>query len=608
MSGTPVSVTYTAEIKDLRKKLASIPDITGAEARKAVGQLNKSIRAIERQQAKAAKAAANQAQGLKAVGEAGGEAESSLRAVSGVVGMLAPEAEGAISVVAELGGALEGVARGGQALGVAGGAATAALGAAGVAVVATGAAYHAMREEAEKASAALAFSRDRADELTPAYRRLEDAQLDLAHATGVLTDAQADVARTQAEAQRSVQDFGRSQAELRKELRDTIETSETVRDVLSVPILGDYSPYLLLADAVGGFSDKAAEAERQLGELDRTELKHAEAVKETREVVNETAAATRANTAAVDAHREALDAARAAQSAYYAEAVAAAQAEELMRTLRHEVDASLSGDEEVLAIEQVTAARLASLDTIRDAIGESAEMEQLYFDIVRDEERALAELQRERFEAAQEAQAKLTDQAIKDADRRAAAERRQAEAQAQAVATFFSGAAAAAGAAAENAAHLTGQARRRLMVGEKVAGVTSATINGAVAATKAYAQLGPIFGPLAAAGIAAATAAQVSTIVAQPIPSFSDTPGVQRVSNGDRQQVSLASGDYFAAAKDREDLARQVAPPAASEVRVVAVPSYEGRLYRRAQRDSLRTPGPLSNALATEKSVGPGGW
>jgi hypothetical protein len=51
------TVTYRAEISDLRKKLASIPDITGAEARKAVAELNKSIRAVEKAQTRAVKSA-----------------------------------------------------------------------------------------------------------------------------------------------------------------------------------------------------------------------------------------------------------------------------------------------------------------------------------------------------------------------------------------------------------------------------------------------------------------------------------------------------------------------------------------------------------------------
>ena len=118
MASTPVSLTYTAQISDLRKKLASIPDITGAEARKAVQQLNKSVRAIEREQKRAAKSSRDQAEGLKAVGEAGGEAESSLRAMSGVLGMVSPEVEAAINVVAELGGGLEGAAKAGRGLGL----------------------------------------------------------------------------------------------------------------------------------------------------------------------------------------------------------------------------------------------------------------------------------------------------------------------------------------------------------------------------------------------------------------------------------------------------------------------------------------------------------
>lgn len=58
-SADNIQLTYTAEIADLRRKLAEIPDITAAEARKAVSELNKAVRAAGKAQARAVKGASN---------------------------------------------------------------------------------------------------------------------------------------------------------------------------------------------------------------------------------------------------------------------------------------------------------------------------------------------------------------------------------------------------------------------------------------------------------------------------------------------------------------------------------------------------------------------
>lgn len=54
---------------------------------------------------------------------------------------------------------------------------------------------------------------------------------------------------------------------------------------------------------------------------------------------------------------------------------------------------------------------------------------------------------------------------------------------------------------------------------QQVAGIAQATINGAVAATKALADLGPIAGPIAATAISAATVAQIAVISNQKPPT-----------------------------------------------------------------------------------------
>ena len=83
------TVTYTAEITDLRKKLASIPDITAAEARKAVANLNKSVKAVERQQKRAAASSRKMKRNFSAVVESVVPMPSALSAALGPLGLFA---------------------------------------------------------------------------------------------------------------------------------------------------------------------------------------------------------------------------------------------------------------------------------------------------------------------------------------------------------------------------------------------------------------------------------------------------------------------------------------------------------------------------------------
>lgn len=84
-------------------------------------------------------------------------------------------------------------------------------------------------------------------------------------------------------------------------------------------------------------------------------------------------------------------------------------------------------------------------------------------------------------------------------------------------------------------------------------------------AAKFAAKINPLLAaPAGLAAFAAAEAAYVTPIAQQKPPTFDDTPGVQRMS-GSRNVVSLAGDDYFAAAKDPADLARQVKPFAPAE-------------------------------------------
>lgn len=97
----------------------------------------------------------------------------------------------------------------------------------------------------------------------------------------------------------------------------------------------------------------------------------------------------------------------------------------------------------------------------------------------------------------------------------------------------------------------------------QAAAIASATVSTAVAVVEAYkaglsvgGPVGLVLGPAMAITAGAAGATQIAAIASEPPPSFNDTPSVQKM--GDGGLVHLAKDDYFAAAKDPNELARQV--------------------------------------------------
>jgi hypothetical protein len=178
-----------------------------------------------------------------------------------------------------------------------------------------------------------------------------------------------------------------------------------------------------------------------------------------------------------------------------------------------------------------------------------------------------------------------------------------------ALSTFASGVADASRFASEKMAEENIEGARRMFAVSKAAAISQAIINGALAITQSLAQLGPIFGPIAAAGVAASTAAQVGIIAAEE-PSFNDTPGPISLPRGG--SASFAAGDMVVAGKDLGDMRRQIDAADGRQrqplVQVVGIPLYEGRTYERARRDAYRRPGADSRALNSVRRQGQGGW
>jgi len=135
----------------------------------------------------------------------------------------------------------------------------------------------------------------------------------------------------------------------------------------------------------------------------------------------------------------------------------------------------------------------------------------------------------------------------------------------------------------------------------KAAGIVQATINGALAVSKALSEVPYPANFAVAALTGAAVAVEVATIASQQPPSFEDTPGVVQVSSSGGT-LAFGGGDFVAAGKDPDDLRRQVNRMDDNnrdrrQGERLVMPVFEGRTWEIGTRDQTRRPGPLRDAI-----------
>jgi hypothetical protein len=145
----------------------------------------------------------------------------------------------------------------------------------------------------------------------------------------------------------------------------------------------------------------------------------------------------------------------------------------------------------------------------------------------------------------------------------------------------------------------------------KAAGIAEATINGAVAITRALASLGPIAGPVAATGIAASTAAQIATIASQK-PAF-DRGGMIQGGTAMADQVTIRAlpGEAVLSRGAVRDLGGQSGVDrlnrgSAPSQNVVMVPVYKH--FGRFVQDELQRSSVLQGAMLAGRPVGALGY
>lgn len=604
-----VSLTYTAEIADLKKKLAEIPGATGKEAKKAVAEVSKAVKLVAKAEAEAKKAAEGSAAGLKSLGDAAGKTNESFASMGAALSTVSPELGGMVSRIGAVANGLKGAANASQLMGGSLATMVGTLGIAGVAAGAAFIAYQTMAREMEQAAGMTRLLREVSDSLEPSLRQLESAELALAVATGATTKEQAAQITTQRAARDAVLDYAKAQRAQREEQQATIESAVKWKQAIDSATFGPLGKAAAwAADSVFGFSDSIEDAEGKLRVLDLGLQKQAAAQKSIRDAVLSTTAATEANAKSSGKAAAAVQRETVTRGQLLAGVKAEQTAREQLAGMMGEINASRNGTEAEAAINAEFDQRVKLLDEIGQRLGYNAEVAAGFDAALIEREASLQDL---RLKQAEDLDKIKEDAASKEIARIEQEARARTAANVKNLSdygAFTSGVADLAMASANAQADTNKQAAKQAFATAKAAGIATATINGAIGVTKAWADLGPA-APFLIAGIVASTAAQVATIAAQK-PRFNDTPGVVQMRGGG--SANFAPGDMVVAGKDLSDMRRQIdvaqGNSNAPQVQVVAVPSYQGRTYELARRDALRRPGADFAAMSRARSMGAGGW
>ena len=194
-----IDLSFRADLSNLTKQLAKMPDVTEKEAKEMVKALEKQFKSAEKAAERAAKAAGNAwkqsgrgaqragkdvggfADQLKHTTEVTGEADSAIKGFGSAVGLVSPQAEKAFFIVGELAGSVEGLSR----LLTAGMGPLAAITAA---LAVAGGAYYMLSQDVEEAEKRVADAREELDRTVAMFGRLDQAmaaaQFDLLAAQG----------------------------------------------------------------------------------------------------------------------------------------------------------------------------------------------------------------------------------------------------------------------------------------------------------------------------------------------------------------------------------------------------------------------------------------
>lgn len=621
-----VNLTVAADISALTRQLQTIPGISADAAAKMTAELNRSIKASEKAAqaaAKATKAAATKAAtdakaavdkagaSVDAFGQKAGAVGSSAGKLAGALSLLGPGAGDAARGVADFADVGEVAALAAESLGVSVGTLATVLGTVTVALGAGYLAWRAYNEDAERAATIAANTAAAYEAMTPILDATRMATLDLAVATGELTALEGQLAKNRMQAGQAFASATKDSADKIKALRKE-QGSYLTQAVDMVTSLQEQYDWIGLSSwAFNGMTTSSAELQQEIDGLHGNIATTAGATKTLVERTENAILAQEANRKATKAATVAVKEQKdntlelAAAQAKAAEAFASKLAAIEDAEARANDIIKGSGDFRMSEMDRIDAKERETLASFSEAakVGAmlQADIEAGKTEIARNfaEQRGmLVQSEIDTTRTSLETLVGQLDEMMADAAKR---RREVATATMSASADLFGGISDLANMAAEKQGKANEKAAMRLFVVGKAAALAQAVTNTFLAISSAN-TLPPPANLIAMAAAATTGAAQVAGIAASPPPSFNDTPGVQMM--GTRGNVSLAAGDYFAAARDPAELQRQVGGMSGGSVSILQVKlghkvldqsvaktiQQGGRLSREIDRRTRTTP------------------
>jgi len=564
-------LTITANIEGLRRELEKIGPITADQATAMTNQLNKSIKAAEKASIAATKASKAASEGAKASGRAASEAldvasasatrfgdkagavGSNAGKLAGILDMLVPGLGGVARGVADVADTAEVASVATKGLGVSMSSTLAVLGPVAIAVAALGATYVYLSSVLDEAEVKNKAATDGAIAQAEATKKVRDRKQEVADLFAISGDA----ATAEGIAIRKANEATEASfADALKIAKDSVDQQKAAKAAAGQAL---NSPELQAAEK------KLVKLEKEI-ELTKTKEEL---------VITGQFAAQKAAKDSVDAQLAAAKAATAraaAEAAIVAEEAARAEVERgildqtqtyrsvvasLGETTRATTDSQLAG---AAAIEASLARQIEKLSILAATKIEEGKLNTEQILAVEAEfNTAKTALEVKAAAEIDDIYASSSEKRTKEREAELAAEAAFASQRAQATASATSDllgtTSSAFAAAAEEQGKTNEGAAMAMFAASKAAAVAQAVVNTALAISSANTLPPPAnFIAMAAAGISGAVA--LGAIASSPPPSFNDTPGV--MSMGQRGNVSLASGDYFAAARSPTELQRQV--------------------------------------------------
>ena len=382
--------------------------------------------------------------------------------------------------------------------------------------------------------------------------------------------------------------FGDIGSKLSKVSDDFLDFKNSIGSSLVNGAIDDWNTGVLLmgrtADVTGGSIKKLGEAQRSLGD--------------------KTSGASKASKEAAQASKDAERAARDLAKAY--EDVAAITAEASESGGSAEWDLWMAASERLAVLDEIAKRYENQPDLLAKTAAAEAAVNTQLIDQIREQRTAEAE----EFEKAKQT---LHERDLARAKELADQESRlqaQRMANVQALSTFSSGVSDLLAQRSEANAKRDRELAVRQFKASKAAAIAEATINGAVAITRALASLGPIAGALATAGISASTAAQIGVIASQK-PAFDRGGMIQGGRMADQVPINALPGEAVLsrgavravggqAGVDRLNRGESGAP------QVVVVETYKH--FGRFVQDELGRAGVLQRAMLSGRPVGALGY